>query len=67
MNAQRKAMQNLRRLPHLTDLRWLESDDVDAACDVIEPGLHRTAQPRKFRLQEAGMRPGKPVARTRRH
>lgn len=69
MNSQRRALQNLRRLPHLADVRWLgvadeEIDEVAAACDVTEAGLRRPAEPRKFRLREAG---AESAVRARRH
>jgi hypothetical protein len=66
MNSQRRALQNLRRLPHLADVRWLgmQDDEVATACDVTEAGLRRPAEPRKFRLREAR---AESAARARRH
>lgn len=66
MNSQRRALQNLRRLPHLADVRWLgmHDDEVAAACDVTETVLRRVSAPRKFRLREPD---GGAAGRTRRH
>ncbi|MGH8619023.1 MAG: hypothetical protein ACREUW_15130 [Burkholderiales bacterium] len=67
MNSQRRALQNLRRLPQLADARWLESEDAEAACDVFESGLHRSLQPRKFRLHEPTSDSVTLAGRARRH
>jgi hypothetical protein len=50
---QRKAIQQLHRLPQLADRRWPAIlEDAETECDVIEPGLHRIGRPPKFKLKE---------------
>jgi hypothetical protein len=65
---QRKAIQQLRRLPHVADPQWpgiLEAAERD--YDVIEPGLHRFGQPQKFKLKEPNPKTGAGPSRPRSH